>query len=133
MGCQHSKEPGLEIPSVDEMTELQVEGLNLSDEFVTPDKKRPSSVRFTLPEHDESDSARKERCRKALAVSHPSPKHDESFLRGRTFLQSPMGKKLHFNVNILTPKRPKRSGRPESGDFCAPAAGEGQKGIFFEN
>lgn len=133
MGCQYSKAPGMEIPSNDEETELQAESLNLSDVCVTPEKKRPSSVRFILPEFDESDSARKESCRKALALNQPSPKHDDKFLTGRTFLQSPMGRKLHFNVSMLTPKRPKRSGRPESGEFCAPATGDGQKGIFFEN
>lgn len=125
MGCQYSKTPGLEILSNDEETELQAESVNLSDSCVTPEKKRPSSVRFILPEHDESDSARKESCRKALSLNYASPKHDDRFLMGRTFLQSPMGKKLHFNVNILTPKRPKRSGRPDSGEFCG-------EGIFFD-
>ena len=117
MGCSYSNfQQQDEFVVQEQETQLVEDNANV-DLFTTPEKKRVSSVRFSLL-LDRNSPQSSSKPKKSLALLHPpSPKYDEQLLVGRTFLQSPLTRKLHFNMNLMTPKKPKRCVTRDSGEF----------------
>ncbi len=59
--------------------------------------------------------------------------YSDCALNGRTFLQSPLGKMMQFNIHCMTPKRSNRN--KDTSDFCPSADSKldtVQKRIVFE-
>lgn len=108
MGCAYSQS---ELSTQQDGFNLELDS-NLSDDPFNTNTETPISKA-----HDSLILARDKR-HQPLVPSDWDKQVPEPALNGRTFLQSPLGKTVHFNFLTITPKRPNRT--RESGEFCVP-------------
>eukprot|EP01039_Chlorochromonas_danica_P000306 gene306-328_t len=116
MGCQysithrksqHSEEYDGQILTMDNISDLSSE-VAVRTSINTPLPRTPVDSIILV----------RDRQKKEVRAMDCDQEISDEVLQGRTFMQSPLGKKVHFNLQCITPKRRHRAYSNESSIYA---------------